>query len=92
MWPIRWTAAAASDLESIKNYWRRHRPEWAQPTVMKLYRAAQSLKELPYRGRPGREAGTRELVMVPLPYVIAYQVRSRDVCILRVLHTSRDRS
>jgi toxin ParE1/3/4 len=45
----------------------------------------------PRRGRPGRLAGTRELVVVPL-YLIVYRVSdSNEVTILRVWHAARDR-
>ena len=37
-------------------------------------------------GRPGRVAGTRELVVTGTPYVAAYQVTRETVRILRVLH------
>ena len=67
---VRWTPAAADDLEQIAGYWKEHNPSAAQATVVKLYDAAQSLRQFPYRGRTGREAGTRELVVSPLPYVI----------------------
>jgi len=53
---IRWTAAAAADLEQIKDYLKERYPSFAQPTVLRLYH---SLKRTPYRGRQGREEGTR---------------------------------
>jgi toxin ParE1/3/4 len=45
----------------------------------------------PYRGRPGRQAGTRELVIMP-PYLIVYRVSGTEaVTILRVWHAAQDR-
>jgi toxin ParE1/3/4 len=45
----------------------------------------------PYRGRPGRQAGTRELVVMP-PYLIVYRVSGTEaVMILRVWHAAQDR-
>jgi toxin ParE1/3/4 len=38
----------------------------------------------------GRIAGTRELVVPPLPYIIVYQVKSSAVHILRVYHGARN--
>jgi hypothetical protein len=45
----------------------------------------------PHRGRPGSQAGTRELVAMP-PYVIVYRVTDEDVVtILRIWHAAQDR-
>ncbi len=87
---IRWTPAAADDLEHIGKYLQEHHPALAQPTVGKLYEAALSLKQFANRGRIGRVAGTRELVILPLPYIIVYQVAEETVTIVRVVHTSQD--
>jgi plasmid stabilization system protein ParE len=57
---IRWTLAAAADLQSICDYLKKHHPHYRNPTMRKLYAAIGELKEWPGRGRPGREGGTRE--------------------------------
>ena len=88
---IRWSPAAANDLERIFDYLEEHQPSLAQPTVRKLYEAARSLRQFAYRGRTGQAANTRELVLVPLPYVIVYRVREQVVEISRILHTSQER-
>src|ERR1035437_3328182 len=59
---IRWTPAAAADLEHISNYLKDRYPHYCQPTLRKLYEAIRSLKESPHRGRLGREDGTRDFV------------------------------
>jgi addiction module RelE/StbE family toxin len=87
---IRWTAPAADDLESIKNYLQKHYPHFAEPTVRTIYRRIRSLKAAPNRGRPGHRNGTRELILAPLPYVIVYSVKSGAVQILHVYHGAQD--
>jgi plasmid stabilization system protein ParE len=37
-------------------------------------------------GRPGRVAGTRELALAPLPFIVVYRVREYRVEIARILH------
>lgn len=37
-------------------------------------------------GRPGRRAGTRELVVDRTPYIVPYRVRGELVEVVRVLH------
>ena len=88
---IRWTSAAAEDLQHIRDYLKQHYPHFTQSTLLRLYETARSLKVSPYRGRIGREEGTRELVCVPLPYIIAYRVKSETVEILHIHHGAQDR-
>jgi len=40
-------------------------------------------------GRIGRLPGTRELVVSPYPYIVAYREHGNEVHILAVVHTSR---
>jgi toxin ParE1/3/4 len=87
---IRWTLAAADDLESIANYLFEKTPEHAARLVRAIYGAPSSLDRFPNRGRAGKKDGTRELVMPSLPYVIVYQVRGETVNIVRILHGSQD--
>jgi len=89
---IRWSPAAADDLESIRIYLQENHPAYVESTIRKLYEAARSLKQMPQRGRIGRKAGTRELVLAPLPYIIVYAVEPDMVHIFRILHASQDQS
>ena len=70
---IRWTPAAAADLEQISTYLKDRHPRYRQPSISKLYEAIHSLKQWPNRGRVGREEGTRELLFPPLPYIAVYR-------------------
>ena len=90
---IRWTPAAAADLEHISDYLKQHHPLYRQPTVRKLYDTIRSLTQSPYRGRPSSEEGTREIVFPPLPYVAVYRVNERQqtIEVLRVYHGAQDR-
>jgi toxin ParE1/3/4 len=88
---IRWTAAAAADLQHIHEYLRDHHPLYRQPTMRKLYDAVRSLKASPNRGRPGREHGTREILFAPLPYVAVYRVKKEIIEVLRIYHGAQDR-
>jgi len=88
---IRWTPAAAADLQHINNYLKDHHPHYRQPTIRRLYETIRSLKESPHRGRPGREDGTRELLFPPLPYVAVYRVMDQSIEVLRIYHGAQDR-
>jgi len=43
----------------------------------------------PELGRPGRIAGTRELVLTPMPFVLAYRIRRDKIEVLALLYGSR---
>jgi addiction module RelE/StbE family toxin len=87
---IRWTVPAAEDLASIHNYLRQHYPQFAESTVRTIYERVQSLKTSPHRGRPGHRAGTRELPLATLPYVVVYWVRADAIEVLHVYHGAQD--
>jgi addiction module RelE/StbE family toxin len=87
---IRWAPAAAEDLENIREYLREHHPALAASTIGALYTKARSLKRFPNRGRIGQIAGTRELVLAPLPFIIVYRTSGELVEVFRIMHTSQD--
>lgn len=88
---IRWTPAAADDLQHIHDYLCEHEPNLARPTVIALREAILSLRKLPNRGRPGAVEGTRELLHDRLPYIVAYRVKEDVVEVLHIWHPSQER-
>ena len=89
---IRWTPAAAADLQHASDYLRDHHPQYRQPTLRKIYTAIQALKLWPHRGRVGREEGTRELSFPPLSYVAVYRVTDQSIEVLRIYHGAQNPS
>lgn len=83
---LRWTREAAADLERIADYLIQHVPERAAELVRTVYDAPALLLEFPHRGRPGKKAGTRELVIATLPYLVVYTVRGDVIFVVRILH------
>lgn len=88
---IRWTVAAADDLQRIHDYLGEHEPHLARSTVIAIREAILSLKKFANRGRPGAVDGTRELLHERLPYIVAYRVREEAVEILHIWHPSQER-
>jgi toxin ParE1/3/4 len=88
---LRWTPAAADDLESIRDYLAQHLPALARSTILEIYQTIGTLRAMPYRGRPGREEGTRELVMPRLPYIVIYRIKDNDVELLHIYHGAQHR-
>ena len=89
---LRWTPAAAADLQRINDYLKEHHPHYRLATMRKLYDTIRSLMDSPHRGKPGREEGTREILFPPMPYVAVYRVREQTLEVLRVWHSAQDRT
>lgn len=89
MMQVVWLEDAVNDLTEIGRYIAEDDPNAAYQVVTRLKETADSLQQNPERGRPGRIAKTRELVIPGLPYIVAYYIKSEEVRILAVLHTSR---
>jgi toxin ParE1/3/4 len=81
-----WTAPALGDLASARAYIGRDNPPAADRQVEHVLSAVAVLLRLPEAGRPGRRAGTRELVVSRTPYIVAYRIRANAIEILRVMH------
>jgi len=83
---IEWLPMALANRRSQLDYVAERNP-WAAINMGDIIEAAvQRLTEQPRIGRPGRHKGTRELVVVGTPYVIAYRIEAETVVILRLLH------
>ncbi|UCI06627.1 type II toxin-antitoxin system RelE/ParE family toxin [Mesorhizobium sp. B1-1-8] len=83
---IVWSALALSDRDAIFTHIEADNPTAAIVIDERIVAATSRLRNFPESGRPGRLAGTRELVIVGTSYVAAYQLNEDTVRILRVLH------
>ena len=87
---INWTDRALSDLDSIRSYYESQgSPDAGQVMLLTIITAATAIGEMPQRGRPGRVAGTRELVIPHTPFIIAYRPSEPRPDILAVIHSAR---
>ena len=86
---IRWQDDAINDLIQVRRFIAMDNPSAAARVADHIRSAVPELADQPGMGRPGRVPGTREKVLVDIPYIIAYRVEENSVVILRVLHTSR---
>jgi addiction module RelE/StbE family toxin len=86
---IRWQDNAVNDLIQVRRFIAMDNPSAAARVAERIRNAVPELAHQPGSGRPGRVPGTRERVLVDVPYIIAYRVEGSSFVILRVLHTSR---
>jgi toxin ParE1/3/4 len=80
---LEWRAAARADLLAIVDYISDDNPEAAQQLKDDIEAKVAKLAEHPKLYRPGRVAGTREMI-VRRNYVVVYAEDARAVSILRV--------
>jgi toxin ParE1/3/4 len=86
-------------LEYSERYFRRladireriaeDNPAAAIRIIERIRAAVERLGAFPAIGRPGRVAGTRELVVSGTPYIVPYRVRGERVQIITVLHSAQ---
>jgi plasmid stabilization system protein ParE len=87
---VLWAAGAEQDRQSIFDHISAENPHAALNMDQRFSVAAAGLARWPRKGRPGRVAGTREL-LVHEHYVLIYETNdaAHEINILAVLHTSR---
>ncbi|MGE5815492.1 MAG: type II toxin-antitoxin system RelE/ParE family toxin [Acidobacteriota bacterium] len=83
---IVWSPRAIEHLAHLRAYIAYDHPKTANRIAGRLLEAAERLAELPNLGRPGRVAGTRELIIPGTPSVIPYRLRGDRLEIIAVFH------
>ena len=86
---VKWLEVALDSLIAEAEFISQDNIAAAERTVVAILDAAENLKQFPALGRPGRVAGTRELVVSGTPYIVPYRVRGDTVELLLVLHAAR---
>ena len=90
MTSIVWTRLAIDDLASIHRFIADNDRSAADRVQDRLSARIGQLADHPLIGRSGRVSGTRELVVLGLPYIVVYRLTDDDpVRVLRVLHGAR---
>ncbi|MCI5077176.1 type II toxin-antitoxin system RelE/ParE family toxin [Oricola sp.] len=82
---IVWTRSALRQLDGILAYIADRNPVAAARVATEISERISLLADRPDIGRHGRVDDTREYVLAPLPYVVAYRVTDQ-VEILAVMH------
>lgn len=83
------SARARAELASAVAYLKGENPQAAEKIGAAIERAIDTLADMPGRGRSGRVAGTRELVVRGAPYILVYTVADAAVFVLSIRHKSR---
>jgi toxin ParE1/3/4 len=83
---VVWSPRAVEHLAHLRAYIACDNPKAANRIASSLLEAVERLAQLPNLGRPGRVAGTRELVVPGTPYVIPYRLRADRLEVIAVFH------
>ena len=83
---IVWSPRAIEHLAHLREYIARDNPNAGNRIARALLEAVERLAKLPNLGRPGRLAGTRELVVSGTPYIIPYRLRGDRLEIVAIFH------
>jgi plasmid stabilization system protein ParE len=81
-----WARSARNDLLAARTFIALDNPVAADRQVAAI---VAGLARFPHGGRPGRRAGTRELVIGRTPCLVSYRTRGEAIEILRVPHGRR---
>jgi addiction module RelE/StbE family toxin len=85
---VRWLRKARLNLDSIHAYIAQDNPQAATRVIQKIIDRVDDLAANSNldSSRPGRVAGTRELV-IPPSYIIPFRIKAGVVQVIRVFHT-----
>ncbi len=87
--PIQFSKRAEADLASIGDFIAKDSLAYAAKFTDEIVTILiTQLESSPKSGRPGRVAGTRELI-VHHNYIVAYRVHKDTVVIITIRHTAR---
>jgi addiction module RelE/StbE family toxin len=86
---VVWRRQAERDLKYIFDFVLEHDSDAAEKLCDRIERRVRQPRDHPYMGRPGRVAGTRELIVASTPYIVAYSVAASQVDVLAVIHAAR---
>lgn len=88
---LRWLRSGSESLKRHVAYIASQNPVAATTVRRTIRDCVLRLCEFPESGRKGHVAGTRELIVAGLPYVVVYRISPGTVEVLLVLHTAMDR-
>lgn len=89
MLPVQWLPNARDNLATIIDFISDYDDVAAEKLQDEIERAAAQLPQHPYLYRPGRVAGTREMVVHP-NYLVVYRIKPDVIEIVNVLHTRQE--
>jgi toxin ParE1/3/4 len=91
---LRYSRRARRQLDNIHTYLQERDSVAATRVVARIQRSISLLLDFPRLAPHGLVAGTRELVVVGLPYIVVYRLANDDETVIEILgvyHSAQDR-
>jgi toxin ParE1/3/4 len=89
MMQLKWTLQAIREREAIVDYIGQANEIAALELDERIEDCVERLSIFPQSGRNGRVEGTRELVILGTPYLVAYALQENTIVVLTIRHGSR---
>jgi toxin ParE1/3/4 len=86
---VIWSPRAIRHLIAVREFIEKDSDGNAAAVAARILDAIEVLRTQPQMGRPGRLAGTRELVVSETPYIVPYRVRRERLELLAVFDGRR---
>jgi len=86
---LRWSLPAVEQLHEIFDYIADENAAAALRSIQRIRLSVRQASRMPYAGRVGRVAGTREVNVPGTSYIVAYRVLEDASHVLAVLHGAR---
>jgi toxin ParE1/3/4 len=86
---IWWSSPATRQLAAAYEHIAADDEAAATRIVNHIWDSVDMLGKHPMVGRVGRVAGTRELVIVGTPFIVAYRVENNEVRVFAVMHAAQ---
>jgi addiction module RelE/StbE family toxin len=87
---ILWTRKASRHLRAAYEYWASQSSVKAGDIMLnRIFTAVELLERFPEARRLGRIDGTRELTILPAPFVVVYRVQPNQIEVIALFHGSR---
>ncbi|MGI8913733.1 MAG: type II toxin-antitoxin system RelE/ParE family toxin [Chloroflexota bacterium] len=86
---VRWTTPALDALSALQDYLAQDSPAAADLVTKRITDSVDDLTSHPLIGRPGRVAGTRELVIPRTAHIAAYRVRGAVIQVVAIIYQAQ---
>ena len=87
---VRFSLEAKDDLEKLKAYIARDNPAVATDVIMCVRKLANVLAAFPHLGKRSEVPDAYKIPVAGSPYLMVYEVREKQLRVLRVYHGARD--
>lgn len=90
MYEVKWRRQALQNMDHIADFIALDNRERAVSFVHDIFSLVEELRIFPYRGKAGKRADIRELV-VHQHYLVLYRVGKESIEVLQVWHAAQER-